>query len=87
VCDRLYCAIEPYKEKSYSSFTMNSFHVYIVLIAVLNLYHGTLCKVDFYNFLDPGGSHTGMLPFIDTTMILKNFLKSNKNAHNFYVAL
>ena len=65
---------------------MNSFHVYIALIAVLDLNQSQLCKVNGYNFLELGSSYTGMLPFIDTTMILKNFLKSNKNARNFYSA-
>lgn len=43
---------------------MNDFITYIGLNAVLNLYQGTLCKVDFYNFLDPCGSHA--MPFIDS---------------------
>ena len=81
------CAIEPYKEKSYSSVSMNSFHVYIALIAVLNSFQGTLCKVEIYNFLELGSSHTGMLPFIDTEIIINLILLSNKNTQNFFVAL
>ena len=73
------CAIEPYKEKSYSSVSMNSFHVYIALIAVLNSFQGTLCKVEIYNFLELGSSHTGI--------IINLILLSNKNTQNFFVAL
>lgn len=51
---------------------MNDFITYIVYFAVLNLYQGTLCKVNDYIFLELGSSMQSST-FIDSGNYNQNF--------------
>lgn len=83
VCDRLYCAIEPYKEKSHSSYNEWLYYIYSLFCSseLVSMY---LVQSKRLYFLRSEWIYA--MSFTDTTMILKNFSKSNKNARNFYSA-
>ena len=79
----LICTIEPYKEKSHSSYNEWLYYIYS-LICSSELVSMYLVQSKRLYFLRSVWIYA--MSFIDTTMILKNFSKSNKNARNFYSA-
>ena len=78
-----FITIEPYKEKSHSSYNEWLYYIYS-LICSSELVSMYLVQSKQLYFLRSVWIYA--MPFIDTTMILKNFSKSNKNARIFYSA-